>query len=86
MLGYITEKEAFELGFTHHGKYYGIPIWCAPENDMMVATKFFPFEYLMTAFCYIEGFLHAAFLPDQEPYFMFLVTDEIKPNKGESNA
>lgn len=27
MLGYITEKKAKTEGFTHHGSYYGIPIW-----------------------------------------------------------
>jgi hypothetical protein len=78
MLGYMTAKKALENGFTHHGKYYGIPIWVAPDKDFMVATKWAPMEYVMTAFHYFEGFLSDMFFPDSEPTFQFLLGPEIR--------
>ena len=78
MLGYMTAKQAKALGFTHHGKYYGIPIWVAPDSDFMVATKWAPMEYLMTAAHYIEGFLRSVLYPDSEPVFQFEIISEIK--------
>lgn len=73
MLGYMTAKEALENGFTHHGKYFGIPVWVAPDQDFMVATKWAPMEHVMTAAHYIEGFLRSVFRPDDEPVFQFLL-------------
>lgn len=73
MLGYMTAKEALENGFTHHGKYFGIPVWVAPDEDFMVATKWAPMEHVMTAAHYIEGFLRSVFRPDDEPVFQFLL-------------
>lgn len=77
MLGYMTAKEAIGQGFTHHGKYFGIPLWVAPEKDFMVATKWAPMEYVMSAFHVIEGFLREAFYPDDEPHFQFLLGPKI---------
>lgn len=80
MLGYMNAKEALKQGFTHHGSYFGIPVWVAPNDEFMVATKWAPMEYLMTAAHYIEGFLHSVMFPDDEPGFRFLlgpkITDE----------
>lgn len=78
MLGYMTAKEALQNGFTHHGKYFGIPCWIAPEKDFMVATKWAPMEYVMTAFHHIEGFLQSVFYPDDEPGFNFMLGEEIE--------
>lgn len=76
--GYMTAREAKAQGFTHHGKYFGIPVWIGhPGEQMMVATKWAPMEYLMTAFHFIEGFILATFFPEREPMFQFLVGDEI---------
>ena len=82
MLGYMTEKEAVSHGFTHHGNYYGIPIWVAPERGFMVATKWAPMEYVMTAAHYIEAFLRSVFYPDDEPTFQFSLGEEIKQTGG----
>ena len=73
MLGYITEKEALKMGFTHHGKCFGIPIWITDEEAPMVATKFVPFEFLLT----VEQTIHAIFWPGSEPVFQFLIGKEI---------
>lgn len=81
MLGYMTAKEAVASGFTHHGKYFGIPVWVAPEKDFMVATKWAPMEYVMTAAHYIEGFLRSVFHPDDEPVFQFLLGAKIEVGK-----
>lgn len=79
MLGYMTEKEAVAAGFTHHGKYFGTPCWVAPDNGFMVATKWAPMEYAMTAAHYAEGFLRSVFFPDDEPRFQFLLGGKIEP-------
>ena len=48
-------------------KYFGIPVWVAPELDFMVATKWAPMGYVMTAVHYIEGFMRSVFYPDNQP-------------------
>ena len=78
MLGYMTTKEALSLGFTHHGKYFGIPCWVAPDKGFMVATKWAPLEHLMSVFHVIEGVVRSVMYPDQEPVFQFLLGQEIQ--------
>ena len=72
---YITERRAAEYGFTHHGKYFGIPVWMTVDGCPMVAAKFAPCEYLITVGHYIEGFIRA--MRGMEPGFQFLATKEI---------
>lgn len=77
MLGYMTASQAKRLGFTHHGKYYGIPVWVGdPYGDCMVATKWAPLELLMSLWHYVEGLCHA--MRGTEPTFMFMVGREIE--------
>lgn len=82
MLGYMTEKQALKHGFSHHGSYYGIPIWIGgiESGGPMVAVKWAPFDFLMDVASVIEGVLfplvHGA---DDEPHFMFKVNREIEP-------
>jgi hypothetical protein len=79
MLWYMTAEKAKQEGFTHHGKYYGIPVWIGdPDGDCMVATKWAPLEPLMTLFHYIEGFMHSMMHPYDEPYFQFQVGERIE--------
>lgn len=33
-LGFITEGEALELGYSHHGRYYGLPVWLGDIVDI----------------------------------------------------
>lgn len=76
MLGYMSEAKAKAEGFTHHGKYYGIPIWIGdPYRDCMVATKVWWLEPVMSAAHVIEGLCHS--LRGTEPSFMFLVGRKI---------
>jgi hypothetical protein len=77
MLGYMTKREAKVCGFTHHGSYFGIPLWMTDEEEPMVATKFEWMWPLMDVFHVIEGFLQSVFYPDNEPCFMFRIGKEI---------
>ncbi len=79
MFGYMTESFAKDEGFTHHGKYFGIPIWMTVEECPMIATKWQPLEYLMSAFHVIEGFMHSILYPDSDNCFQLSV---IKPIEG----
>lgn len=74
MFGYMSAKEAKAQGFTHHGKYFGIPVWLGnPEQEgMAVAAKWAPMEHVLTLFHYIEGFMRAVLFPDDRPVFQFL--------------
>lgn len=83
--GYITEKEASAEGFTHHGRYFGIPVWIAPDNqDFTVAAKWAPLEYVMTAVLHLERFVRPIIFPDDEPCFQFSVLKEINPTREKS--
>lgn len=78
--GYMTAKEAKAEGFTHHGNYYGIPIWIGYVDTAtpMVATKHAALEPLMTLFHMIEGLVGGLFL-NREPAFLFQVGAPIDP-------
>lgn len=75
LIGYITEREAAEHGFTHHASYYGLPVWIGDLDTEapMVATKWAPAEWLMSAMHVIEGLMLTVFFPEREPSFMFKV-------------
>lgn len=71
MLGYLTAKQAKKEGFTHHGSYYGIPVWMSDDPEApMICTKWAPLELAMTIGHYIEGLLWPLLHPDEEPLFM----------------
>ena len=76
--GYMTAKEALGNGFTHHGTYFGIPLWVAPENpDFPVAAKWAPMECIVTAAMLIECTMRSCFFPDDEACFQFGVGKKI---------
>ena len=78
--GYMTAAEALAEGFTHHGAYYGIPIWIGQVDteEPLVATKHVALEPLMTFFHAVEGFIGSTFFPGREPAFLFKVGAPIK--------
>ena len=79
MLGYMTKREALANGFTHHGSYYGIPLWLAPYNpDFPVAAKWAPLEWLMSAFTFIEQTISSLVFPNDEPAFQFGIGEPIE--------
>ena len=76
MFGDMTAKDAKAEGFTHHGKYFGVPVWIGdPDAQMLVATKWAPMEYLMSVVHCIEGAIHS--MRGTEPSFMFHLGREI---------
>lgn len=80
MLGYIGARKAVSLGFTHHGKYFGIPVWLSEDGEggLMVSPKWAPMEYVMICFHYVEGVMASLLYPDDEPVFRFMVGREIE--------
>lgn len=80
MFGYMNATEAKAQGFTHHGKYFGIPIWIEnPHREgCMVAAKWAPMDYLFDLFTVIEGVLLSVFFPDREPAFQLRVGARIE--------
>jgi len=81
MLGYTTKKEAVAHGCTHHGSYYGIPLWMGDVDSEapLVFAKWAPLDLMIYAFSWIEGLLFPLVHgPDAEPMFMFKLKGEIK--------
>jgi len=80
MLGWMTESDALAEGFTHHGSYFGIPVYVGnvDSEDFMVAAKHAWLEPLMTLFHHLEGIIAGVMYPEDEPVFQFLVKGEIK--------
>lgn len=81
MIGYTTAKMAKGLGCTHHGSYYGIPIWMGDIDSEapLVFAKWAPLDLLMLAFSWIEGLLFPLVHgPEAQPMFMFKVGSEIE--------
>ena len=84
MFGYITERKAVTYGMTHHGTYYWIPIWVAPENPktgFSLCAKWMPLDYMIPIISSGEMFLRACFFPNDEPCFQFKIGRRIKNGK-----
>jgi hypothetical protein len=77
MLGYITEKEAKALGFKYSGSYFKIPLWLGFKNgEYVVATKFYPMEFVMTLIHILEGLYYT--IKNEDYDFKFTIKEEIK--------
>ena len=80
MLGYMTEKAAKAFGCSHHGSYYGIPLWMGDIDSEapLVFAKWAPLDLIIPIFSMIEGLLwplvHGR---DTEPMFMLKVKQAI---------
>lgn len=74
IFGYMTAKEARSHGFTHHGSYFGIPVWITPEDAE-------PMDHVMTVAHYVEGFLRSTMFPYDEPGFQFSIGKRIEEPK-----
>lgn len=75
MLGYTTTNVAKQMGCTHYGSYYGIPIWMGDidREAPLVFAKWAPLDYLIPAFSIIEGLLFPLVHgPHEQPMFMFM--------------
>lgn len=77
LLGFMTAAEALDCGMTHHARYYFIPIWIGHpySTSPSVATKWYPFEYLIVPVGIIEALMNA--LLNRPGAFMFTIGKEI---------
>jgi hypothetical protein len=48
MLGYMGKQEAKAIGFTHQGRYFGIPLWITNSQRPMIVAKWYPMELMVT--------------------------------------
>jgi hypothetical protein len=80
LLGYMTARRALADGFTHHGRYFGIPVWMGDIEDAgpTVAAKWAPLDFLIVLVHHIEGALASWMFPDAEPMFQFLLGPAIE--------
>ena len=75
---YISERQAKKLGFTHHGSYYGLPVWIGFDGmgELSAGCKVPMCDFIMTLFHHIEGFMN--YTMGREQMFMFKVGKEIE--------
>ena len=69
VLGYVTEAEAKLLGFTHHGRYFFVPVYMGALDSGVLdeLEKFLPMGWLIDVCTVIEQTLQEAFWPEDEP-------------------
>ncbi len=48
MFGYMDRRKAKAVGFTHQGKYYGIPLWITVSQRPTIAAKWYPMEFIVS--------------------------------------
>lgn len=66
MLGYMGKSEALAIGFTHQGRYYGIPLWITDSQRPMIVAKWAPMEVLITGLQRFELWLVKNFFPSRK--------------------
>ena len=76
MLGQISKEEALGYGATHHGSYYGIPIWINPKTNLAF-PKNDMLEPLMIVFSFIECFIKSI-IPNSDLNFQYTVKERIE--------
>lgn len=63
LFGFMTEEKAKELGFTHHGSYFGVPIYIGdPYGQCMVTTKHPLLDPLFDLMSVFEGVFDHSFI------------------------
>lgn len=78
MLGYMTKAKAKEVGFTHEGNYYFVPLYLAwADGQLHVGAKWAPLELFMPLISGLEILVCAIFTPGNEFVFEFRVTGEL---------
>lgn len=81
ILGYTTKAEAIAAGCTHHGSYYGIPLWMGDIDSEapLVFAKWAPLDFLIGVFAMVENLLAPlVYGPDAAVGFRFKLLGEIE--------
>jgi len=60
----MDKNKARSVGFTHQGKYYGIPLWITHSATPMIAAKWYPLQVMVTLLQFVESHLQIAMLVD----------------------
>ena len=66
MFGYINKNKAKSVGFTHQGRYFGIPLWLTYSQTPMMAAKWGPMEWIISFLQLTERSFIAIFMPGDE--------------------
>lgn len=85
VFGYMTAEKAKVIGFTHHGSYYGIPVYLGftgdPQTDMeeepVVAVKWMPMYLVFDLFAALEQAVRLTMFLEDEPVFQFKVGEPL---------
>lgn len=79
LLGFMTEQKAKELGFTHHGSYFGVPIYIGdPYGQCMVTVKHPILDPLFDLMGVLEGIFRPLVHPENPAVFQFRLKGRIK--------
>lgn len=79
LLGFMTEQKAKELGFPHHGSYFGVPIYISdPYGECMVTAKHPLLDPLFDLMGVLEGIFRPLVHPENPDVFQFKLKGRIK--------
>lgn len=80
MMGWMTKKEALDIGMKYHGSIYGVPVYVGPESDEpLLCAKATWLEPLLSLVLFIEQLLWPlVYGPDEEPMFQLKIVGEIE--------
>lgn len=66
MFGYMDKNEAKAIGFTHQGKYFGIPLWLTHSQRPMIAAKWYPMEFIISFLQRAEVYVKSRWFPTRK--------------------
>lgn len=80
MFGWMTEREANKVGMTHHGSYYGIPLYMNDDQDIpTIYGKHVLYDYLIILATMFEDIIRVTMFPEDEPGFLIRRGKKINP-------
>jgi hypothetical protein len=69
LIGYVSAAKAAADGYTHHGKYCGLPIWIKAAQEPEIAFKWAPLDHVIKAIVWIDQTVRELQFPDAKPGF-----------------
>lgn len=76
---YITPTKARDAGLTNHGKYFGLPIWCAIEGEGVKMSAKLPWlNWLIPVIMEIEALLRFVHNDPHQGYAQVMVGPSIE--------
>lgn len=62
----MDKNEAKAVGFTHQGKYFGIPLWLTHSQRPVIKAKWYPMEFIISALQNFEFYLKTRWFPKRK--------------------